>query len=291
MKNKIRYDYFNNEMSIKQICNKYHFSVCKFYTYISKNETRSLSKSIKNYRKKNKISLSDETKNKISKALIKAHKEGRHPGWKHINSDKSRRSTPEKIFFKFLNENNFFKKYNISEKLQVGKYFLDFAIIDKKIDVELDGDQHYRKESIEHDKKRDQFLNDNGWVIYRMSWYKLRNNIKNELKIFCDFLESNNIKNRFYDRNEVLIKIKKEYKCECGIKINRKSNHCKKCAYLKQRKIKNRPPYEQLLKEIKKLNYCGVGRKYGVSDNAIRKWKKYYEKQQPYKQKKMMALP
>jgi hypothetical protein len=29
-----------------------------------------------------------------------------------------------------------------------------------------------------------------------------------------------------------------------------------------------------LLDEIKELGYCGTGRKYGVSDNAIRKWLK-----------------
>lgn len=46
---------------------------------------------------------------------------------------------------------------------------------------------------------------------------------------------------------------------------------------LKQRKIE-RPPYNILLEEIKQLGYCGVGRKYGVSDNSIRKWKKTYEK-------------
>jgi len=28
------------------------------------------------------------------------------------------------------------------------------------------------------------------------------------------------------------------------------------------------------LKEIKETNYCAVGRKYGVSDNTIRKWLK-----------------
>jgi transposase-like protein len=37
-----------------------------------------------------------------------------------------------------------------------------------------------------------------------------------------------------------------------------------------------RPPKEQLLKEIEELGYCGTGRKYGVSDNAIRKWLKKY---------------
>jgi hypothetical protein len=38
-----------------------------------------------------------------------------------------------------------------------------------------------------------------------------------------------------------------------------------------------RPPYEQLLREIKRFGYCAVGRKYGVSDNAIRKWVRFYE--------------
>jgi hypothetical protein len=38
-----------------------------------------------------------------------------------------------------------------------------------------------------------------------------------------------------------------------------------------------RPPYEQLLQEIAALGYLGVGRKYGVSDNAVRKWRRAYE--------------
>jgi transposase-like protein len=38
-----------------------------------------------------------------------------------------------------------------------------------------------------------------------------------------------------------------------------------------------RPPYEQLLAEIAALGYLAVGRKYGVSDNAIRKWRLAYE--------------
>lgn len=44
-----------------------------------------------------------------------------------------------------------------------------------------------------------------------------------------------------------------------------------------QRKVE-RPPYDQLLKEIEETNYSEVGRKYGVSDNAIRKWVKWYKK-------------
>jgi transposase-like protein len=38
-----------------------------------------------------------------------------------------------------------------------------------------------------------------------------------------------------------------------------------------------RPRYQQLLAEIEQLGYLAVGRKYGVSDNAIRKWRRAYE--------------
>lgn len=39
-----------------------------------------------------------------------------------------------------------------------------------------------------------------------------------------------------------------------------------------------RPPYETLLEDKESLTWSAMGRKYGVSDNAIRKWFKIYEK-------------
>jgi len=47
-------------------------------------------------------------------------------------------------------------------------------------------------------------------------------------------------------------------------------------AQLANRRVE-RPPYEQLVAEIEALGYLAVGRKYGVSDNAIRKWRRAYE--------------
>jgi len=47
-----------------------------------------------------------------------------------------------------------------------------------------------------------------------------------------------------------------------------------KCSKINRRKVRNRPSKKQLLKEIEETNYCIVGRKYGVSDNTIRKWLK-----------------
>lgn len=40
-----------------------------------------------------------------------------------------------------------------------------------------------------------------------------------------------------------------------------------------------RPPYEKLLEEIEATSYVAVGRKYGVSDNAVRKWVRFYKRQ------------
>jgi hypothetical protein len=45
----------------------------------------------------------------------------------------------------------------------------------------------------------------------------------------------------------------------------------------RKRKVE-RPSYEVLLEEIKNNSFLAMGRKYGVSDNAIRKWIKSYEK-------------
>lgn len=41
----------------------------------------------------------------------------------------------------------------------------------------------------------------------------------------------------------------------------------------------DRPPYERLLAEIEATSYLAVGRRYGVSDNAVRKWVRAYERE------------
>lgn len=44
-----------------------------------------------------------------------------------------------------------------------------------------------------------------------------------------------------------------------------------------QRKVP-RPPYDQLLAELEASSYVAVAREYGVSDNAVRKWVRWYQK-------------
>ena len=73
-----------------------------------------------------------------------------------------------------------------------------------------------------------------------------------------------------------------ENKCKnCNSKIRSKSNWCKRCCGLFQsneRKVENRPDLATLLEEVEELGYVGTGKKYGVSDNAIRKWIKVERK-------------
>jgi hypothetical protein len=78
-------------------------------------------------------------------------------------------------------------------------------------------------------------------------------------------------------------KSKLKNKCKiCSCKVNDKSTkHCQKCFFEKimpeisfnQRKVE-RPCREIIIQEVESMGYCATGRKYGVSDNAIRKWLK-----------------
>jgi hypothetical protein len=44
-------------------------------------------------------------------------------------------------------------------------------------------------------------------------------------------------------------------------------------------RLVERPPYDQLVAELATSSFLAVGRKYGVSDNAIRKWLRAYQRE------------
>ena len=73
-------------------------------------------------------------------------------------------------------------------------------------------------------------------------------------------------------------KIKHREKLLCPVCNRIKKNNLRtcsvKCSKISTRKVKERPSKEQLLDELKSTSYVQVGKKYGVSDNTIRKWTK-----------------
>ena len=75
--------------------------------------------------------------------------------------------------------------------------------------------------------------------------------------------------------NRIIKDIEYKNKCNCGKEKWKTSKQCEECSYIKQRKVE-RPTLEQILKDIEETNYVLTGKKYGVSDNSIRKWIKNY---------------
>lgn len=58
---------------------------------------------------------------------------------------------------------------------------------------------------------------------------------------------------------------------------DKRRKHCStECARLSDRKVKNRPTKEELEKLIRESSFASVGRKYGISDNSVRKWCELY---------------
>jgi hypothetical protein len=64
----------------------------------------------------------------------------------------------------------------------------------------------------------------------------------------------------------------------CSVACGRRSRPKPAVARPMTQKVE-RPPSDDLIREVKELGYAAVGRKYGVSDNAIRKWIRQYERE------------
>lgn len=108
----------------------------------------------------------EETKSKISIARKKFLTENPDKVPYLINHS-SRKSYPETYFEQIFFDENIPLKYH----LQVSKYELDFYNEDYKIDVEIDGEQHYLDKRIfESDKERNAYLESLGWIIFRIRW-------------------------------------------------------------------------------------------------------------------------
>lgn len=111
-----------------------------------------------------------ETRAKISAARKKYIAE--HPDQVPFKiNHSSKESYPEKYFRLWLKK----EKLLESQELQIDRYTLDFAWPDKKIYLEIDGNQHKLDWMQEHDRIRTEYLTSLGWTcIGRVdwSWYK-----------------------------------------------------------------------------------------------------------------------
>lgn len=239
---------------------------------------------------KNPQKHTEETKKKISEIRIKYLQENPDKVPYLLNHHSKGESYPEKYFNEILEKTNLkYERY-----FRIGLYELDFAFLNKKIDLEIDGEQHcVDLKIVNSDIKRDKFMKDNGWDIIRINWKKYQRFIKEEKIIFIEKL-INHIENKDISNFKPTYKIddnlkRKKYFCECGNLIYIKGKSCNKCSRIKSRKVK-RPSVEILLEDVNKIGYEGTGRKYKVSGNNIKKWLKQYNVIPPRKQGFILQL-
>ena len=89
-------------------------------------------------------------------------------------------------------------------------------------------------------------------------------------------------KSNVYKKKKVKkTKEKNVKKCiDCNIDVFRKSLRCLKCENKRrfEANMSGRPSNEQIRNDLQTMTFVAVGKKYGVSDNCIRKWLSKYER-------------
>ena len=78
--------------------------------------------------------------------------------------------------------------YKFRRQYLIGKYVADFACVEKKLVIELDGGQHCENK---YDQKRDTFIADRGYRILRFWNYEIVENIEGTLEVIKRCLLSN----------------------------------------------------------------------------------------------------
>lgn len=283
-KDAIIWDYVENKLSLREIMIKYNIKSHSYLTdKLLKDKMRSISEANKVAHEKHpeRFKHTEESKAKMREKRLKYLKE--HPentAWRLSNE-----SYPEKVFKNYLKDRGYDQKYLIIQEYSMFPYFIDFAFVDIKLAIEIDGSQHLLPERMEKDKLKDQLLVDNGWKVVRFTENLVKSDWNKIDEVLSSVIQSKEIK----VENHGIFTAKQIYDEKTGIykavsktskKVERDENgysEKQKQQYYNQRKIKERPSAEELKLMLDSgMTIKGIGNKYGISDSAIRKWFKSY---------------
>lgn len=237
----------------------------------------------------------------------------KHP-WK--NKDKFKSEPCERVKdFLLKNKISFVSEFNPEIN---GRFFsIDIALPDKKIALEINGNQHYQRDGTlkPYYQNRHNLLEQEGWVVYEIHYSSCFNLEK--WQSFLSILQTTESKVEFDYFNytpeistpkvcidcsksiskhsmrcckcaNLLIqkirlprpkksRITNKKACECGEIKCPQAKLCYICSRLNSRKVKERPAKEELANLITLHSFTQLGKMFGVSDNAVRKWCRSYD--------------
>ena len=108
----------------------------------------------------------------------------------------------EQIFNQFIEEQNLKNTYKIETEYPFHRYFIDFAFINEKVAIELDGRQHINDKNHQTDLRKDEALLNDGWRILRLSSYEIMNHFDKTINKFYNFLNSDKLFESWYPNKE-----------------------------------------------------------------------------------------
>ena len=132
--------------------------------------------------------LSESSRKKISESMKKAHAEGRagsFPSRKNCEH-----SYPEKWLIKVLNQElGLIEDKDYETEYFFHKQFLDFAWPERKLCIEIDGEQHERfAERKLNDIRKNENLKAENWKLLRLKWSDIYNNTQECIQQILNFL-------------------------------------------------------------------------------------------------------
>lgn len=129
----------------------------------------------------------EEVRAKLRNARLKYMKENpQNTAWRLGN----KQSWPEKFFQEALERQKLNNRFLIVREFAIHPYYIDFAFVQLKIAVEIDGAQHEQPDRKHKDDIRDDHLMKLGWRVYRIPANKLysQQDADSVIVDFVDFL-------------------------------------------------------------------------------------------------------
>lgn len=276
--------FYDDGNSIRTCSEKFGISISTIRKYSklgymrirSRSEATSISRNTEEYKKKISDYWTPERRKVVSEHRKKylIDNPDKHPAV--ILAKNNNISYPEKMAYCYFEDNGF----NFEHQKSILNYVVDF-VIDNKYVIEVDG--KYWHDPV-YDKKRDIVIENEGYIVTRFT----AKDIISQLNVYFN-TEYTITLDESKRRTEGLKKepVVYEHQCLfCGTKFSTNTKHkrkycgtdCANKANVASRKQRSKcPSKEQLIQDLIELPWTGVGNKYGVSDNSVRKWAVKYE--------------